>query len=46
MSRKWGTGVGMSPVPEVAEPDVTDVRQQQSESLFQTATLREGVEGH
>lgn len=45
-SRKWGIGVGMSPVSEVAEPDVTDVRLQQSESLFQAATLREGVERH
>lgn len=45
-SRKWGIGVGMSPASEVAEPDVADVRLQQSESLFQAATLREGVEGH
>lgn len=45
-SRKWGIGVGMSPVSEVAEPDVTDVRLLQSESLFQAATLREGLERH
>lgn len=43
-SRKWGIGVGMSPVSEVAEPDVTDVRLQQSE-LIASCHLERGMRG-